>query len=62
MTAMMPISLCRRIEKVAESKNTDFSGAVSFLLEKVEAPRAHADKNADEDANVAAGEQDKEGR
>lgn len=34
----LPITLCRRIELVAESKNIDFSQAVSFLLEKVEAP------------------------
>lgn len=37
-TFLLPIALCKRVEAVARAKKLTFNGAVSFLLEKVNAP------------------------
>ena len=34
----IPVALCKRVEAVAREKKLTFNGAVSFLLEKVNAP------------------------
>lgn len=34
----LPVALCKRVEAVAREKKLPFNKAVSFLLEKVNAP------------------------